>query len=404
MFKLIKNDEQYEEYLNIAKALLDSDPEPGSEKSDKLELLTLLIEEYEDEHYQIDYPDPIEAIKFRMEHQGITQKDLASFIGSPSKVSEILNRKRPLTLKMIRALNRHLNIPAEILLGEEGKTIPSNFKDIDWNKFPIIEMYNKNYFPDFEDTKYKAKVLAEELVRPLLEITKPYLEMIPLNRQHIRSGSEADPYALLAWHAKAIKKAITKPLNTKFEASFIDEKFINVLLSLSRKENGSFLAKNFLESYGIHLIVEPKLKHTHIDGSVFWNKSYNPVIIMTLRYDRLDNFWFTLLHEIGHLKIHLTSDDFDNFVDDLQYYDRLDDFEHEADKFTSEALIPSKYWRDDLLTDYSTGKITSLAESIGVHTAIVAGRIRWEKKDYRILSRLIGNRKVRVQFPLEFPN
>ena len=115
MFKLIKSEKQYEEYLNIAETLLDIDSEPGSKEGDELELLTLLIEKYEDEHYPIDFPDPIEAIKFRMEHQGITQKELALYIGSPSKVSEVLNRKRPLTLKMIRALNTHLKIPAEIL-------------------------------------------------------------------------------------------------------------------------------------------------------------------------------------------------------------------------------------------------------------------------------------------------
>jgi len=403
MFKLIKSEKQYEEYLDIAETLLDLDPEPGSNKGDELELLTLLIEKYEDEHYPIDFPDPIEAIKFQMEHQGITQKELASFIGSPSKVSEILSRKRPLTLKMIRALNTHLNIPAEILLGKEGETIPTNFTDIDWSKFPIIEMHNKNYFPDFRDTKYKAKDVAEELMRPFLELTKSYFEMIPLNRQHIRSGSEADPYALLAWHAKALVKAVTNPLDTKFKTDLINEKFINDLLSLSRKENGSNLAQSFLKNYGIHLIIEPKLAHTHIDGSVFWNKSENPVIIMTLRHDRLDNFWFTLLHEIGHLQLHLTYNDYYNFVDDLQYFDKLDNLEREADKFASEALIPSRFWKDDLLTNFNAEEITSLAESIGVHTAIVAGRIRWENKNYQILSRLIGSKEVRSQFPLEFP-
>jgi len=402
MFKLIKNEEQYEEYLNIAESLIDLDPEPGSKEGDELELLTLLIEKYEDEHYPIDFPDPIEAIKFRMEHQGITQKELASFIGSPSKVSEVLNRKRPLTLKMIRVLNKHLNIPAEILLGKEGGTIPKNLADIEWSKFPIIEMFNKNYFPDFQDTKYKAKALAEELIRPLLDLTKPYLEVQPLNRQHIRSGSEADRYALIAWHAKALSKAINQPLDIKFEIGFINDKFITDLLSLSREENGSKLAQNFLKSYGIHLVIEPKLKHTHIDGSVFWNKSENPVIIMTLRYDRLDNFWFTLLHEIGHLHLHLNNDDYTNFVDDLQKINALDDFEKEADDFASNALIPPRFWKDKLLTDFKTEEIISLAESIGVHTAIVAGRIRWENNNYKILSKLIGSREVRKQFHSEF--
>jgi len=403
MFKLIKDEEQYEEYLNIAESLIDLDPDHGSIKGDELELLTLLIEKYENEHYPIDFPDPIEAIKFRMEHQGITQKELVPYIGSSSKVSEVLNRKRPLTLKMIRALNKHLKIPAEILLGKEGCEIPKNMAKIDWNKFPIVEMYNKNYFPDFQDTKYRAKALAEELMRPLLELTKSFLEIQPLNRQHIRCGSEADPYALLAWHAKALTNAVKRPLDRKFEIGFINDKFTTDLLSLSREENGSNLAQRFLMNYGIHLIIEPKLEHTHIDGSVFWNKSENPVIILTLRYDRLDNFWFTLLHEIGHLHLHLGNDHYDNFVDDLQKINALDDLEKEADDFASNALIPPRFWKDDLLTDFNTEEIISLAASIGVHTAIVAGRIRWENKNYQILSRLIGSKEVRLQFPSEFP-
>ena len=80
MFKLIKNEEQYEEYLNIAESLLDLDPEPGSKEGDELELLTLLIEKYEDEHYPIDFPDPIEATKFRMEQEDLTQKNIGIII------------------------------------------------------------------------------------------------------------------------------------------------------------------------------------------------------------------------------------------------------------------------------------------------------------------------------------
>lgn len=80
MFKLIKNEEQYEEYLNIAESLIDLDPEPGSKEGDELELLTLLIEKYEDEHYPIDFPDPIEATKFRMEQEDLTQKNIGIII------------------------------------------------------------------------------------------------------------------------------------------------------------------------------------------------------------------------------------------------------------------------------------------------------------------------------------
>ncbi len=116
--KLIKNENDYEEALSEIDVLMDLDPDPGTPESDKLEVLSLIIREYEDAVYPIDMPDPIEAIKFGMEQQGLKQRDLVPFIGSKSKVSELLSGKRPLSLRMIRALHIHLGIPAEILLQE----------------------------------------------------------------------------------------------------------------------------------------------------------------------------------------------------------------------------------------------------------------------------------------------
>lgn len=131
MIGIIKTDEQYEEALAVVEELMDLDPEPGTGDADKLELLILLISNYEKEHFPMDMPDPIEAIKFRMEQQQLSQKDLIPFIGSRSRVSEVLNRKRPLTLKMIRHLYKGLGIPAEVLIQEpgtadSGKLIRSN--------------------------------------------------------------------------------------------------------------------------------------------------------------------------------------------------------------------------------------------------------------------------------------
>ncbi len=115
---IIKTDEQYEEALAVVEELMDLGPEPGTEDADKLELLILLISNYEKEHFPMEMPDPIEAIKFRMEQQQLSQKDLIPIIGSRSRVSEVLNRKRPLTLKMIRHLHKGLGIPAEVLIRE----------------------------------------------------------------------------------------------------------------------------------------------------------------------------------------------------------------------------------------------------------------------------------------------
>ena len=112
--KLIKTEEDYKEALALADKLFDS--EPNTPNGDKLELITTLIEIYEKEHFPIENPSPIEAIKFRMEQMNLTHKDLIPIIGSRSKVSEVLSGKRTLSLNMIRRLSSELGISAEILI------------------------------------------------------------------------------------------------------------------------------------------------------------------------------------------------------------------------------------------------------------------------------------------------
>ena len=114
--KIIKTEE---EYANALKRLDEIFHAPtDSPEGDEAELLALLIEKYEDEHFPIEAPDPIEAIKFRMEQMDMTNKELANIIGYKSRVSEIFNRKRKLTLKMIKNLHEKMNIPYESLLSE----------------------------------------------------------------------------------------------------------------------------------------------------------------------------------------------------------------------------------------------------------------------------------------------
>jgi len=117
--KVIKNASQYEAALNHVASLMDA-PQ-GSPEEEELELWSVLVENFEETHHSIDPPDPIEAIKFRMDQQGLRPTDLTRYITSKSKVSEILNRKRPLSLGMIRSLHQGLGIPAEILI-RESKT------------------------------------------------------------------------------------------------------------------------------------------------------------------------------------------------------------------------------------------------------------------------------------------
>ncbi|MDD1494038.1 MULTISPECIES: helix-turn-helix domain-containing protein [Burkholderia] len=112
----IHNEHDYKEALHIVSALVDVDPAPGTPEGDQLEVLATLIERYEAEHFPLDLPDPIEAIKFRMEQAGLSASDMQPYLGNLNRVYEVLNRKRGLSLAMIRRLNRELKIPAEVLI------------------------------------------------------------------------------------------------------------------------------------------------------------------------------------------------------------------------------------------------------------------------------------------------
>jgi len=112
--KLIKTERDYNKALKRLETIFDA--KPGSSIGDELEVLGILIEQYENEHFPIGLPDPIEAIKFRMEQMGYNQGDLAKIVGLKSRASEILNRKRKLTLEMIRQLHDSLKIPTDVLI------------------------------------------------------------------------------------------------------------------------------------------------------------------------------------------------------------------------------------------------------------------------------------------------
>jgi HTH-type transcriptional regulator / antitoxin HigA len=118
MNKLIKTPEDHAKAIQRISLLMDRDPEPATRAADELELLVHLAQEYEKRIHPIGLPDPISAIRFRMEQQGLNRGDLVPFIGPLNRVSEVLSGKRRLSLEMMRRLHRGLGIPAEVLLGK----------------------------------------------------------------------------------------------------------------------------------------------------------------------------------------------------------------------------------------------------------------------------------------------
>ena len=136
--RAIRSETDYKAALARIDALMDADA--GSAEGEELDVLVDLVELYEEKHVPMGYPTPIEAIRFRMEQDGLSPRDLIPFIGSRSKVSEVLSGKRPLTMQMARALHANLGIPADVLLQQPGGQLPSALEGIEWDRFPVVEM------------------------------------------------------------------------------------------------------------------------------------------------------------------------------------------------------------------------------------------------------------------------
>jgi len=389
--KVIKTEAEYDAALERIDELFDA--KPGTSEGDELELLGTLVEVYEKQNFPIAPPDARSAIRFRMEQQGLKAKDLIPFIGSASKVSEVLSGRRDLSVAMIRRLVEGLGIPAKALLKE-----PETKIDLaEAQKFPIEEMVRRRWFGNFTGTVRDARNQLPELFAAFLRPAGAVEIRAALNRQHVRSGSEMDPYALAAWRIRVVSVAVGEKL-PPYQKGTVTLNFLRELVRLSYRSEGPRLAKEFLNKNGIHLVVEQHLPGTFLDGAALKLPDGSPVIAVTLRYDRLDNFWFTLCHECAHVALHLDKDGVEAFFDDLAKNGK-DKCEKEADKMASEALIPAKQWAESGLAQNHTPELVrAFAEKLRISPAIPAGRIRFEKNDYRLLKDLVGSGKVRPLF------
>ncbi len=117
--RIIKTEDEYEAALEEIGTLIGNDPPVGTPEADRLELLALLVKAYEDTYYPLEFPTVIEAVRFRMDQEGLKQQDLAAIIGSKGRVSDMLNGKRAVSFSMAKALHKRLGIPAEIFLRDE---------------------------------------------------------------------------------------------------------------------------------------------------------------------------------------------------------------------------------------------------------------------------------------------
>ena len=335
--------------------------------------------------------------------QGFSQKDLADQLGMQQQQIQ----RYEATYYMSASLSRLIEIAGVLDLKVKelwpsravrpGNVVFSwsDSSHVDWNLFPMKEMARRGWL-DFDVEQSPIAAVKDYFFRA----AGPEFASA-LHRKKFYGERKPNKYSLLAWQARILEKARAETDEEKIGSFELDDRWVTELVKLSTKEHGPLLAKDFLASHGVSLVIEHHLSETYLDGAAMLSHEGNPVIGLTLRHDRLDNFWFVLLHELGHVFLHLFNSLKMDFFDEESGED-ADDIEREADEFALNASADDESWSSCLSRFYMTeDSVIQDAKRLEVHPSIVAGRLRRERRNYTILNELIGLGEVRREFGVE---
>lgn len=248
------------------------------------------------------------------------------------------------------------------------------------------------------DEKDGAKRLIEYVAEHVGRYGTPSLLRTGLNVK-----DQAGDWALLSWKAQITRRAERIIGNERLSYRPLELSWLRELTNLSAKGDGPLLAQALLKDHGVLLVIERNIPGMEVDGAAFLVDDI-PVIGLTLRRDALDNFWFTLMHEVAHVILHYRTGLAAGFFDDVENVE-LDELEKEANKFAADLLVPEEVWSRSPARIAKTSKpIENLAKQLGIAPSIIYGRIRLERKNFTIFSDKIGQGSVRKLFLPEVAN
>lgn len=331
--------------------------------------------------------------------RGMSQKDLAAFLGLKEQQVQRYEAERYRSASLDRlieisdALGVQISKRAE-LIGDAGLT---SFDPTDWKAFPFAEMYKRGWFEDFSGSIAEARKAAPDLVPAFLRGAQARYAQPALHRKSVRSSGQVHEAAIAAWEARIRRLADRDPPERAFDPAGIDEPWLAALVALTLDPHGPAKTVEHLRQIGIALIVEKHLPGTLLDGAALSTAEGYAIVALTLRHDRLDNFWFTLFHELGHLRLHV-GQGYGAIFDDTETPAGTA-LEEEADLFAQEALLPAAKWNLGVARFTRNEKaVLTDAKRFGVGPAVIAGRVRREARDYTLFRGLVGTGDVRRQF------
>jgi HTH-type transcriptional regulator / antitoxin HigA len=333
--------------------------------------------------------------------RGLSQRELAERLGMKEQQVQRYEHERYLTANLTRLaevadalhldVRAHLDvrspIPPSTVASEHIRRI-----EFDPSKLPLKEMKSRGWLDEVRQRYPDVELSSQELAARFVMEATPENRRPSLHKQNVRAGSKQDDYSLLAWKARVLRKARRFGIasTSNFELSTLRR-----LTELSEQNDGPVQAVKLLALSGFIVVFEESLPSTYLDGAAMLLDNRTPVIGLTLRHDRLDNFWFVLLHEVAHIVLHREKGLRDGFFDEEEA-PSTDVVESEADEFARNALIPNEVWQRSFVRFTSSHEqVIQFAKKNRVSPSVVAGRIRRERRDYTLFSDLVGQGQVR---------
>ena len=332
--------------------------------------------------------------------RGWTQRQLADVLGVKEQQVQRYERDRYATISLgrLNAVSESLGIRISGLLKAAAPDVEplSDFEEsLEPSLYPLSVMNSRGWLGENINLRQMSLSQKKGALAKFFAPIDFHEASVAMHKKTIAAKNPQTQAALLAWQARVLwlasqRKGDSKPF-TK-----IDIEVLRQLVHLSRREDGPQAAVDLLLQHGVIVVFEQHLPKTKLDGAAMILDGRYAVIGISTRHDRIDNFWFVLLHELGHIMLHWGPLLRQGFID--EEVEKSDNgLEIEANEFARNLIVPDEAWNSSFVRySQSPQVLKEFAAKWSVHEALIAGRVRFERNDYKAFSDMVGSGQIRA--------